>query len=59
MSVGVRISDELYKLAQKEGSKNSRSASKQIEYWAKLAVFVEKSEFFEQIRKQYLQNEEI
>jgi len=41
MSIGVRVSDKLYELAKEEGSKNMRSASKQIEYWANLGAEVE------------------
>ena len=38
MAKGVRISDNLYRLAQLEAVLESRSIAQQIEYWAKLGM---------------------
>jgi hypothetical protein len=38
MAKGVRISDNLYRLAQLEAVLENRSIAQQIEYWAKLGM---------------------
>ena len=38
MAKGVRISDQIYRLAQLESVLENRSIAQQIEYWAKLGM---------------------
>lgn len=43
MAASIRISDELYELAQAEARVMSRSLAQQLEHWARLGFAMEKS----------------
>ena len=44
MSVGVRVSEEIYALCKEAGKKEKRSASMQLQYWAEKGREKEKRE---------------
>lgn len=44
MPKSIRVSDEIYELAQEQAQLQTRSLAQQIEHWAKLGMAVEASE---------------